>query len=116
MDTTVNNAGIGRWNAPAAYVALVATAISCLSLILLHALSPEFSPSWRMVSEYANGSWPWVLTLVFVSWAISSFALAVSLWLLATTNSDWPFFSSRAWDKRWARCSIDFYWRRPIYG
>lgn len=86
METIVNHAGIGGWYAPAAYVALLATAASCLSLVLLHVLSPEFAPSWRMVSEYANGSWPWLLTAVFAAWAISSFALAVALWpVFATT-------------------------------
>ena len=25
----------------------------------LHALSPEFDPSWRVVSEYANGKYEW---------------------------------------------------------
>jgi hypothetical protein len=84
METIVNHAGLGAgfggWYAPAAYAALVATAVSCLALVLLHFVSPEFAPSWRMVSEYANGSWSWLLTVVFLGWAISSFALAVALW------------------------------------
>ena len=36
-----------------------------------------------MVSEYANGRFPWLLTIVFAGWAISSFALAVALWPLS---------------------------------
>jgi hypothetical protein len=79
METIANHADLGGWCAPAAYVALAATAVSCVALVLLHVLSPEFAPSWRMVSEYANGSWPWLLTVVFVGWAISSFALVVAL-------------------------------------
>lgn len=69
----------GRWLASAAYVAIAATAVSAAALLLLHALSPEFAPSWRMVSEYANGRFAWVLTVVFVGWAAGSFALAVAL-------------------------------------
>jgi hypothetical protein len=67
------------WSAAAAVVALLATAVSVASLVLLHVLSPELSPSWRMVSEYANGRHPWLLTIVFVGWALSSFALLVAL-------------------------------------
>jgi hypothetical protein len=86
MDTIADHAGLGGWFAPAAYVAIFAIAISCASLILLHILSAEFSPSWRMVSEYANGSFSWLLTIVFAGWAISSFALAVALWPLSETT------------------------------
>src|SRR5207244_965443 len=31
---------------------------------------------WRMVSEYANGHYGWVLSLMFAAWGMSSFALA----------------------------------------
>jgi hypothetical protein len=48
-------------------------------LAALHILSPEFQPSWRMISEYANGEYPWVLTLMFLSWAVSSWALTYAL-------------------------------------
>jgi Protein of unknown function (DUF998) len=82
MDILAGQSGIGGWYAPAALVALLATAVSCASLLLLHPLSPEYSPSWRMVSEYANGGFAWLLTLVFVFWALSSLALAVALWPL----------------------------------
>ena len=52
----------------------------------LHILSPEFAPSWRMVSEYANGRYSWVLSLMFICWALSSVALAVALAPAATTR------------------------------
>jgi hypothetical protein len=80
MDMMTNPAGVGGWMVSAAYVALGATTVSATALLLLHGLSPEFVPSWRMVSEYANGRLPWLLTVVFVGWAISSFALAAALW------------------------------------
>jgi hypothetical protein len=71
---------------PAAYLALAATAVSGAALLLLHGLSPEFAPSWRMVSEYANGRFPWLLTVVFAGWAISSFALAAAMWPVSATT------------------------------
>lgn len=86
METIVGNAGAGGWTVSAAYVALAAIAVSCLSLTLLHIVSPEFAPSWRMVSEYANGRWPLLLAAVFVAWAIGSFALTVALWPVSSTT------------------------------
>lgn len=66
--------------APAAWLALIATAATVLLLVSLHVLSPEFSPSWRVVSEYALGHYSWVLSLMFLCWGISSWALAVAIW------------------------------------
>ena len=61
-------------------LALVAAVAALLSLATLHVLSPEFDPSWRMVSEYANGRYGWVLSLMFATWGVSSWALAYALW------------------------------------
>lgn len=58
----------------------IATGIlSLISLIALHFTSPELKPSWRMVSEYALGKHKWILTSMFVCWAISSICLAIFL-------------------------------------
>jgi Protein of unknown function (DUF998) len=65
---------------PAALMAMAAAALTVLLLATLHVLSPEFDPSRRVVSEYANGRYDWVLSLMFASWAISSWSLAVALW------------------------------------
>ena len=59
-------------------VALGAIAASALALVTLHIVSPEFAPSWRMVSEYANGRHGWLLTAVFLTWALGSLALLYS--------------------------------------
>ncbi len=85
METIVTQTGGGAWFAPAAYLALFATIISCVALVALHVVSPEFAPSWRMVSEYANGGHGWLLTVVFAGWALSSFALVAALWPLSET-------------------------------
>jgi hypothetical protein len=69
----------------AAALAVAAAVTSGLSLLMLHVLSPEFEVSWRMVSEYANGNYGWLLTVVFVSWAVASWALAFALRPLWTT-------------------------------
>jgi hypothetical membrane protein len=59
---------------------LVASVAALVLLAVLHVLSPEFDPSWRMVSEYALGNYGWVLSLMFVAWALSSWALAFAIW------------------------------------
>jgi hypothetical protein len=72
---------------PAGRLAILATITTILLLATLHVLSPEFSPSWRMVSEYAFGHYAWVLSLMFVSWAISSWALVIVIWPQVHTNA-----------------------------
>jgi len=64
---------------PAGYLAIAASIAVLLLLAILHVLSPEFDPSWRMVSEYANGEHGWVLSLMFAAWAISSWVLAFAI-------------------------------------
>jgi hypothetical protein len=61
-------------------LAIVMTLVTILLLAALHLLSPEFSPSWRMISEYALGHYAWVLSLMFLSWGIGSWALVVAIW------------------------------------
>ena len=63
-----------------ATAAIAAAAVSALALLALHVVSPEYGPSWRMVSEYANGKHGWLLTVMFVTWAVSSWALALAVW------------------------------------
>lgn len=85
MDVTAIHTSVGDWYAPAAVAALVAILVSGAALLALHLVSPEFGPSWRMVSEYANGHYAWVLTLAFAAWAVGSFALVPALWPLWAT-------------------------------
>ncbi len=60
--------------------AAVASAAATLALLaLLHLLSPEFNPARRMVSEYALGRYGWLLSLMFLTWALSSAALSLAL-------------------------------------
>lgn len=71
-----------------AVLALGAFALLCL--LALHVVSPEFQPSWRMVSEYALGRYNWLLSTFFVSWAASSALLAVLL--ASTVTGLWAWF------------------------
>jgi hypothetical protein len=79
---------VHRQSAGSALVAklsIVATVISIVALISLHFLSPEFGPSWRMVSEYANGKFEWVLFTFFTFWGIGVWCIAVILWSRVTS-------------------------------
>ncbi len=60
-------------------ISFAASVAALLFLGALHILSPEFDPSWRMISEYALGNYGWVLSLMFLAWAISSWALAFAM-------------------------------------
>src|SRR5260370_42298158 len=63
-----------------ARISIAAAVVVLLLLASLHILSPEFDPSFRMVSEYALGHYGWVLSLMFLAWGISSCALAGAIW------------------------------------
>lgn len=72
---------------PAALVAILGTGAAFLLLATLHLLSPEFSPSWRVISEYALGHYGWVLSLMFLSSGIGTWALAVAIWSQVHTKA-----------------------------
>jgi len=71
----------------AAQLAIATAAAVILLLVSLHVLSQEFDPSWRMVSEYANGQYSWVLSLMFIAWAVSSWALVFAIWSQVRTTA-----------------------------
>lgn len=64
---------------PAAAIAIVSASLAIVALATLHVASPEFSPAWRMISEYGNGHYEWILTLMFVFWGLSALALAFAI-------------------------------------
>jgi hypothetical membrane protein len=71
----------------AARSSILASLLTLLLLAALHILSPEFNPAWRMVSEYANGNYAWVLSLFFAFWGISTWALAYAIWTHVETKA-----------------------------
>jgi hypothetical protein len=80
MNTAVSANDTTKISVPAARVAIAGALVVLLLLASLHVLSPEFDPSWRVVSEYANGRYGWVLSLMFAFWGLSSWALVVAIW------------------------------------
>ena len=86
MDQAIRETVVTGWSTAAAVCGMAAIAVSLAALALLHVLSPEYAWSWRMVSEYANGRYAWLLTVVFLGWAAGSFALMTALWPLGATT------------------------------
>ncbi len=86
MNSVILKHDAARIAQPAARLAIAAAVATVLLLASLRVLSPEFDPAWRMVSEYANGHYGWVLSLMFVAWGVSSWALAFVLWAEARTR------------------------------
>lgn len=68
-------------------VILATGAMSLVCLLLLHFLSPEYDPSWRMISEYALGKYKGLLTAFFVLSAACTMMLPILLW--TETESIW---------------------------
>jgi hypothetical protein len=69
-----------QFRGSAARLAVLLTAPTVLLMTALHVLSPKFSPSWRVISEYAFGHYAWVLSLMFLCMRSSSAALAAAIW------------------------------------
>jgi hypothetical protein len=65
--------------APAAWTAIGLSLAAIAMLASLHVLSPEFAPSWRMISEYALGRYGWVLSLMFLAFGAGPWALAAAI-------------------------------------
>jgi hypothetical protein len=79
---------MGNTTAPKTLAAISTTAAkasvalaACVLVLLaaLHFLKPDVDPSWRMVSEYANGDHGWIMRVVFVSWSLSNLALFLAI-------------------------------------
>lgn len=71
------------WLAP---LALASGVLALICLAALHVVSPEFQPSWRMISEYAMGSYKGLIASFFYCWGVSSIFLSVLLWNEVTTG------------------------------
>jgi Protein of unknown function (DUF998) len=80
MKIPTSGSDTAKLSRAAARVAIGGAGAVLLVLASLHLLSPEFDPSLRVLSEYADGKHAWVLSLLFVAWALSSWGLAAALW------------------------------------
>lgn len=70
-----------------AQLTLLAGGLALLLLLVLHFVSPEFGPSWRMISEYALGRHNGLLLAFFLAWGFSSLLLSALLW--GEVSSGW---------------------------
>jgi hypothetical protein len=74
------------WSSPLGTWSIALTVVALVALAALHVVSPELDPSWRMVSEYANGRYAWLLQLFFASWGAGTWLLAAGLSPLSDTT------------------------------
>ena len=63
----------------AALLAFLGAVAFLVLLIILHVIEPEFDPSWRLISEYELGHYGWMMSLAFISFSASIFALIVAI-------------------------------------
>jgi len=63
----------------AARAAIVAAAVSLVTLAALHILKPDLHPSRTMISQYALGRHGWVMALCFAAFGVASGSLAVAI-------------------------------------
>jgi len=49
-------------------------------LAMLHVIKPDIEPSWNFISEYQVGRFGWLMSLAFVSLALSCLFLSIALW------------------------------------
>ncbi|HEX6891938.1 MAG TPA: DUF998 domain-containing protein [Chryseolinea sp.] len=72
---------------PLSFLTISFASLSLICLAVLHFVSPEFKPSWRMISEYAMGRHKKLITSFFVCWGLSSIFLSLLLW--SKVNTVW---------------------------
>ena len=63
-----------------AYASISFSALFVIILILLHFIKPEFSPLWRMISEYEIGRFGWMMRVAFFSWGASVLTSVTVIW------------------------------------
>src|SRR5215203_6838015 len=63
----------------AARVAVGASALALVTLLVLHVVQPQLAPSSHMISEYAVGRQGWLMALCFGAFAASSAATLVAV-------------------------------------
>ena len=76
----MSNLKVDQISSTSSLLAICMSVAVLILLVSLHFLSPEFNPAWRMVSEYANGKYPMILSAMFFLWGAASWALAYTLW------------------------------------
>src|SRR5690349_21149676 len=62
---------IGSTGNVAARLAASGSIAVAMIILALHAIRPEYQPSWRFISEYAIGPGGWIMQAAFLLWAAS---------------------------------------------
>jgi hypothetical protein len=97
MKTAISANDTASISITAAWVAIAGAGAVLLLLAGLHVLSPEFDPSFRVVSEYANGRYSWVLSVMFAAWALSSWGKKGTQFFFPSTAVWWGGPTTSAW-------------------
>ncbi|MDX2069553.1 MAG: DUF998 domain-containing protein [Haliscomenobacter sp.] len=63
-----------------AVLSMLSGGLSLFCLLALHFVSPEFHPSWRMISEYALGKYKGLLSAFFFLWGACTILSGLLLW------------------------------------
>lgn len=66
--------------------AIACLAYAALALLLMHALRPDLAPTNHMISEYAVGTYGWVMQSVFVALSLGCAFLLIGLALDGPTS------------------------------
>ncbi|MBB6670732.1 DUF998 domain-containing protein [Cohnella nanjingensis] len=77
--STNNSKGVSSFSRRAARVSFIVTLAFVVILFALHALEPEFAPSWRMISEYELGDYGWVMQLAFFCLGLGCLSLIAAI-------------------------------------
>jgi hypothetical membrane protein len=58
-------------------IAIYASSLALVLFLLLHIIMPEYDPSWRFVSEYANGQFGFIMRFTFLLFSLATLATAL---------------------------------------
>jgi hypothetical protein len=60
-------------------LAIVATVLFILLLVVLHAVRSDLDPSWHFISEYELGRYGWIMQTAFLALAVGNFSLLAAI-------------------------------------
>lgn len=66
---------LSAFSATAARISMAAGGLFLVLLASLHVIEPQFSPSWRYISEYELGRYGWLMVIAFLALMVSAASL-----------------------------------------
>jgi hypothetical protein len=73
------SAGHSPRTSGAAALAIVATALFILPVVMLHCVKSDLDPSWHFISEYELGNHGWIMQAAFLALAVGNFSLLAAI-------------------------------------